>query len=86
MTHSIYVSKPGPSEEEDRQQQEEIAAAEKKAAQEKGGKSSCESGCYICQTSCSYAIMELVDARSLWSCDYWIPESICNDHYYKHPL
>ena len=30
MTHSIYVSKPGPSDEEIRQQQEEIAAAEKK--------------------------------------------------------
>ena len=35
MTHSIYVSKPGPSEEEVRQQQEAIAAAEKKAEQEK---------------------------------------------------
>ena len=35
MTHSIYVSKPGPSDEEIREQQEAIAAAEKKAEQEK---------------------------------------------------
>ena len=38
MTHSIYVSKPGPSEEEIREQQEAIAAAEKKAEQEKAVK------------------------------------------------